>query len=153
LMDGMDDVQKAIASTTNVRIVDSAGRPSGSRPGFLLDNSNNEIQARIAYDQMLARAQSAWRGPSTPHAISDATTPALAREAMIKHSENAWRTPNNQVQARDAYGGHVTIPGGDKTQDDLDAEREKAYQERNAKMENAWKTPRNVGFGPGSFGG
>jgi len=78
-MDSADAVQQSIAaSTTNHRITDAAGRPAGSRPGFCYAaNSNNETQARIAYDQMVARNQSNWRGPhpTAPTRISDANTP------------------------------------------------------------------------------
>ena len=40
---------------TTTRIVDAAGRPAGSRPGFLYDADDAETQARIAYDQRSAR--------------------------------------------------------------------------------------------------
>ena len=67
---------------------------------------------------------------------------------MIKYSENAWRG----VQARDAYGGHVTIPGGDQSQDELDAKRDAARAKYIRRSENAWKNTGGVKFGYG-FGG
>ena len=136
----MDGIQREIA-TSRARIIDAAGRPAGNRPGFCFAtdaNDDNERAARIAYDQMVARNQSNWRGPNTAHAISDAATPEASFAAYEKYLKDAWRTP----QARD----DVTIPGGD----DNDVERARAVYKD--KLQNAWRTTGGVGFG-GSFGG
>ena len=91
---------------------------------------------------MVARNQSRWRSPACRHPdLRRNYTRSFAR-GHIKHTENSWRTPNNQVQARDAYGGHVTFPGGDKTQDDLNAAREQAYEDMVKRNEDSMEEHR-----------
>ena len=126
LMDGADDVQRAIAST-NVRVVDAAGRPAGSRPGFCFDTSNSEAQARAAYDAHIKFLGGAWRGSDIANASpkpDDQTLPTTddARAAYIARLPNAWKT-----NAADA----ATI-----SDNNVDAARE-AYKTR---LENAWRT-------------
>jgi len=64
LMDSADAVQQSIAASTTIiaspmQQVDQRARV---RVFCYAANSNNETQARIAYDQMVARNQSNWRG-------------------------------------------------------------------------------------------
>jgi hypothetical protein len=58
----MDGIQREIA-TSRVRIVDAAGRPAGSRPGFCFDASDDERAARASYEAHKNYLRDAWRSP------------------------------------------------------------------------------------------
>ena len=145
--------------TTNHGITDAAGRPAGSRPGFLYDADGDESEARAAYDARSKLMQDAWRGTTTwpgaathlrgawhnmvnppPPPAADQTQTIEAIRAQHKANlSNAWRSPPVADQAPPVTDSRPV------TEDDLERERER----RKRALSEAWRTPGGVGFGLG----
>ena len=95
------------------RFHDGRGNPAGHRPGYVVDATRRDDEARVAREE--------------------------AQQQYRDELENAWRTPPTGANERGQIGQRPISSAHDN--DSVMTDRETAHVEYRHRIENAWRNP------------